>query len=331
MSRKERVVAAIRRVIAAERVLAGVLLAIAVAGAVLIPRLLVGPSPQHELGVGAPSMTGPPVVLAPGLPAQKAQPQVAAGLQSHATHVGVVPSASTSRPAAQPRPATGPAVHGPPPRTQPHPQPQPPAQQDTPPPTPHALAPTRLAPKTTTCNGTFSGTGKDVVVPSGATCVLVLGTAITHDLTVSPGGTLIDPGATVGHDLVAYSPAGISIDGGSVGHDLRIEGLSGSAGGQNRICNTTVGHDLVVEGNAANAVALVGNSVGHALRVAGATASRHAAPKPPKPPKPSKPHHEPKLSLPPKPHLDHPKPQHTPPPRPGDEAEQHGQGHGHQA
>ena len=181
MSRKERVVAAIRLVIAAagavrrgppavnsrrwgfpterllraaararsglaERVLAGVLLAVAVAGAVLIPRLLVGPSPQHELGVGAPSVTGPPVVLAPGLPAQKSQPQAAAGLQSHATHIGVVPSASTSQPAAQPHPVTSPAVHGPPPRTQPLPQPQPPAQPDTPP-MPHALAPTPLAPK----------------------------------------------------------------------------------------------------------------------------------------------------------------------------------------
>jgi outer membrane biosynthesis protein TonB len=323
MSRKERVVAAIKRVIAAERVLAGILLAVAVAGAVLIPRLLVGPSPQHELGVGAPSMTGPPVVLAPGLPAQRSQPQAAAGPQSHVTHAGVVPSAGTSQPAAQPRPATSPAVHGPPPRTQPLPQPQPPTQPNTPP-TPRALAPTPLAAKTTTCNGTFSGTGKDVVVPSGATCVLVHGTAITHDLTVSPGGTLIDPAVTVGHDLVAHSPAGISIDGGSVGHDLRIEGLSGSAGVQNRICNTTVGHDLVVEGNA-NAVALAGNSVGHDLRVGGATASRHAAPKPPKP------HHEPKLSEPPKPPKpqDKPKPQHTPPPKPVHQAEQHASGHGH--
>lgn len=332
MSRKERVVAAIRRVIAAERVLAGVLLTVAVAGAVLIPRLLVGPSPQHELGVGAPSMTGPPVVLAPSLPAQKSRPQAAVGLQSHASHVGVVPSASTSRPAAQPRPATTPAVHVPPTRTQPHSQPQPPAQPDTPP-TPHALAPTPLAPKTTTCNGTFGGTGKDVVVPSGATCVLVHGTAITHDLTVSPGGTLIDSAVTVGHNLVAHSPAGISIDGGSVGHDLRIEGLSGSAGGQNRISNTTVGHDLVVGGNA-NAVALAGNSVGHDLRVDGATASNHAAPKPPAPPhpapkpKPPKPHHEPKLPEPPK-SQDKPKPQHTPPPKPVHEAEQHTDGHGH--
>ena len=138
-------------------------------------------------------------------------------------------------------------------------------------------------------------------MPSGATCVLTQGTAITHDLTVSPGGTLIDPAVTVGHDLVAHSPAGISIDGDSVGHDLRIEGLSGSAGVQNRICNTRVGHDLVVQGGLAsagrfdvgdgcpdggntvghdlvvagnaNAVALASNSVGHDLRVDGATAS----------------------------------------------------------
>jgi cell division septation protein DedD len=150
---------------------------------------------------------------------------------------------------------------------------------------------------------------------------------------VSPGGTLIDSAVTVGHNLVAHSPAGISIDGGSVGHDLRIEGLSGSAGGQNRISNTTVGHDLVVEGNA-NAVALAGNSVGHDLRVDGATASNHAAPKPPAPPhpapkpKPPKPHHEPKLPEPPK-SQDKPKPQHTPPPKPVHEAEQHTDGHGH--
>jgi hypothetical protein len=295
-------------------------------------------------------MTGPPVVLAPGLPAQKSQPQAAVGPQSHATHGGVVPSASTSQPTAQGRPATSPAVHEPPPRPQPHPQPQPPAQPDTPP-TPHALAPSPLAPKTTTCNGTYNGTGKDVVVPNGATCVLTQGTAVTHDLTVSPGGTLIDPAVTVGHDFVAHSPAGISIDGDSVGHDLRIEGLSGAAGVQNRICNTTVGHDLVVLGGLAsagrfgvgdgcpdggntvghdlvvagnaNAVALAGNSVGHDLRVDGVTASHHAAPKPPapphpapkpKPPKPSKPRHEPKLPEPPKSH-DKPKP-HPDQPKP---------------
>jgi outer membrane biosynthesis protein TonB len=368
MSRKERIVASIKLAIAAgapvrrglaERLLAGVLLAVAVAGAVLIPRLLVGTSPQHELGVGAPSMSGPPVVLAPGLPAQKSQAPAPSNPRIHATHVSVVPSASTHQPAAQPHPETSPAVQEPPPRTQPPSQPQTPAQPVTPPPTPHALAPSSLARKTTTCDGTFNGTGKDVVVPSGATCVLTRGAVITHDLSVSPGGTLNEQAVTVGHDLVAHSPAGISIDGGSVGHDLRIEGLNGSAGVQNRISNTTVGHDLVVTGNA-NAVALAGNSVGHALRVASATAPPQAAPKPPTPPHPHsvpkpklpKPHHEPKLPEPPtppkshehskpqpehpkphsdepKPHPDHPVQQQPPAPKPVHAAEPHGNGNGH--
>lgn len=334
-----------------QRVLAGVLLAVAVAGAVLIPRLLVGPTPRHELGVGAPSLTVPPVVLAPSLPKQKSQAQAAAGPQSQATHLGVVPSASTSQSTAQGRPATSPAAHRPPgTRSLPHAQPQPQSQ-----PTPHALTPTSLASGATTCNGTYNGTGKDVVVASGATCVLVHGTAVTHDLTVSPGGTLIDPAVTIGHDLVAHSPAGISIDGGSVGHDLRIEGLSGSAGGPNRICNTNVGHDLVIQGGLAsagsfavgggcpdggntvghdlvvagnaNAVAVAGNSVRHDLRIDGAKTSRRAAPKrhapPPAHPHPApkpktpKQHHESKLPEPPKPPKPHDKPkQHPDHPKP---------------
>ena len=55
----------------------------------------------------------------------------------------------------------------------------------------------------TMCNGTYRGTGKNVTVPSGATCVLTSGTTVTHDLTVDPGGTLIDSTVTIQHDLVA--------------------------------------------------------------------------------------------------------------------------------
>jgi len=305
----------------AERLLAGVLLAVAVAGAVLIPRLLVGPTPGHELGVGAPSMTVPPVVLAPGLPGHKAKSPPGATPQSRATHVGVVPSASTTQPTAQTNPVTSSGTSGHPSRTQSQPHAQPPPvsqpQQQT-----AALPPTPLAAGMTTCNGTYGGTGKDVVVPSGATCVLAGGTTITHDLTVSPGGTLIDPAVTVGHDLVAHGPAGISIHGDSIGHDLRVDGLTGAAGVLNQICSTTVGHDLVITGGLASAgsfgvgggcpdggntvghdlvvagnanpVALAGNSVGHDLRVQGVE-----QPKPkPKAPKPPKPRHEAK---PPKP------------------------------
>lgn len=152
MSRKERVVAAIRHVIAtgaparrglAERLLAGVLLTVAVVGAVLIPRLLVGPSPQHELGVGAPSMTGPPVVLAPGLPAQKSHAPAAANPRIHATHVSVVPSAGASQPTAQGRPEPNPATRRPPAAQSPPPaQPEPDSQSQA---TIRALTPTPLA------------------------------------------------------------------------------------------------------------------------------------------------------------------------------------------
>src|SRR4029079_10003745 len=171
----------------AERLLAGVLLAVAVAGAVLIPRLLVGPTPGHELGVGAPSMTVPPVVLAPGLPGHKAKSPVAAPAQRRATHVGVVPSASTTQPTAQTNPVTSSGTSGHPSRTQSQPQAQPPResqlQQQTP-----ALPPTPLAAGMTTCNGTYGGTGKDLVVPGGATCGLARGAPITHGLPVYPGG-----------------------------------------------------------------------------------------------------------------------------------------------
>jgi len=311
----------------AERLLAGVLLTVAVAGAVLIPRLLVGTSPQHELGVGAPGMTVPPVVLAPGLPGHKSKSQPTAGPQGGATHLGAVPSVSASQPAAQTQPAgSSRTSHSPrSSQPQPHAQPQPATQ---PPPQIHTLAPTPLAPGATTCNGTYGGTGKDVVVPSGATCVLTDGTTIAHDLTVAPGGTLIDPAVTIGHDLVAHNPAGITIHGDSVGHDLRIDGLTGSSGVRNQICSTTVGHDLVVRGGLssagsfdiggacpdggnkvghdlvvagnANAVAVAGNSVGHDLRVQGVEKPK-PKPKAPKAkaPKP-KPQHDSKPPKPPK-------------------------------
>jgi outer membrane biosynthesis protein TonB len=337
----------------AEGLLAGVLLAVAVAGAVLIPRLLVGPPPGHELGVGAPSMTAPPVVLAPGLPGHTSKPTTAATAQGGATHGVVVPSASTSQAPARTHPVvTRPATQKPP-QAQPQPsaQPQPETQ---PPPQAQSGVAASLSSGVTTCDGTFSGTGKDVVVPSGATCVLTDGTRVAHDLTVAAGGTLIDPAVTVGHDLVARSPAGISIHGDSIGHDLRIDGLTGSAAIRNQICGTTVGHDLVVAGGLAsagsfdiggncpdggntvghdlvvvgnaNAVAVAGNSVGHALRVEGVPQAKPKpkAPKPqhePKPPKPEppSPQHQPKPPKPPKPH-DQPKPPKPP--------KQHGNGHG---
>jgi hypothetical protein len=134
---------------------------------------------------------------------------------------------------------------------------------------------TPLADGTTTCDGTYGGTGANVNVPDGAICVLTAGTTVTHDVRVAAGGTLIDPTVTIKHDLVAQSPVGIVISGDSIGHDLRIEGLSGSATqAGNSVCSTEVGHDLVIDGGLDSAGAFLigscpngGNTVGHDLVV----------------------------------------------------------------
>ncbi len=118
---------------------------------------------------------------------------------------------------------------------------------------------------TTTCAGTYSGTGKDVVVPAGATCTLVTSAHVTHDVQVKQGGTLIDQGATIDHDLSADHAAGIQMTGDSVGHDLSISGLGGSAAGGNYVRNVTVDHDLTVQDNTAPIV-VSGNKAGHDLK-----------------------------------------------------------------
>jgi hypothetical protein len=140
---------------------------------------------------------------------------------------------------------------------------------------------TPLGSGSTNCAGPFSGTGKDVVVPAGATCTLVAGTHVTHDLKVNKGGTLIDLGAMVDHDLSADHPVGVQITGGTIGHDLSIDGLTGSPASGNWVRDTTVGHDLVVQ-NSATAIIVSGNNAGHDLTVknnqpGGATVSANSA------------------------------------------------------
>jgi hypothetical protein len=314
-----------------ERMIAGLLLAVAVAGGALIPRLLassaiplgiaLGPGPVHSV-VQAPTITEA---------RHHAAPQAAA-----------TPSVAAVPTSAPPQPATRRARTSPARPTRPI-GPKGPGRNHTPPPTQPTTTnapppPGLLSSKTTACDGTYSGTGSDVTVAGGATCVLEPGTTVTHDLTVAPGGTLVDSAATVKHDLVAQNPVGIVVAGGSIGHDLRIDGMSGSATPSGSyVCGTSVGHDLVIRGGLAsagtllvggacpgggnrvghdlvvagnaNAVAVTGNSVGHDLRVDGATAPPHAAP-----------------TRVPKPHPDRPQPHQ--PVGPGD---LQGSGHGPQA
>jgi hypothetical protein len=277
MSRKERIVAAL-------------LLAIAVAGGAVIPRLLASPTAPLDVALGpapgrsvvhAPALAKPPrgaTLSRATTPARAAAGRIERAKPAQPGRAAQTQPASSKPPvgrrhASPPTPPTSPTPPTPPTTTTP---PQPP-----PPTTTVVSTPTPLSAGNATCDGSYGGTAKNVTVPSGATCTLAAGTTVAHDLTVQLGGTLINTEVTVGHDLVAQNPAGIGIDGDTVGHDLRIQGISGSAtAGGNYICDSTVGHDLVVQGGASSASQFVigdssrgcsggGNKVGHDLVVAG--------------------------------------------------------------
>jgi hypothetical protein len=254
-----------------ERLLVGALIAVTAAAAAAIPRVLVAPNAGPEPGFSSagvsssPGVSAPPTVVHvvyPARPRSKAPSRARSAARRpvervviRKTTVRSVPVVRTIRPVATPRPHVQRRSHF--------------QRQSR-----HRIRvlASNLGPGETSCDGTFSGTGKDVSVPSGATCILTRGTTVTHDLAVEPGGTLIASGVTVGHDLRASNPAGIAISGDRVGHDLRINGIRGSAtGGRNYVSGTIVGHDMAVQGGlfSASPFAVGRNSVGHDLVVTG--------------------------------------------------------------
>lgn len=109
------------------------------------------------------------------------------------------------------------------------------------------------APGQTQCNGAFSGTAYDLVVPANSVC-LVNGANITHDLIVEQNAGLAVENTTIGHDLIGHQPQQIetgccaALTGGpvSVGHDLRIQGSDAPNGIGYDICHTTINHDLQI-------------------------------------------------------------------------------------
>jgi hypothetical protein len=126
----------------------------------------------------------------------------------------------------------------------------------------------------TECNGYYGGSGQEVVVPAGATCVLAPGTKVAKNVKVQTGGTLVDEGAAIGNDLNANNPKAVTVAGGSVGGNLQLQGITGSppGGKDNFICNTSIGHDLAVQNAAATAGPIViggppdcsmGDKIGH--------------------------------------------------------------------
>jgi hypothetical protein len=137
---------------------------------------------------------------------------------------------------------------------------------------------TPLNPGLTECNGYYGGSGQEVVVPTGATCVLAPGTKVAKNVHVMTGGTLVDEGAAIGGDLNANNPKAVTVAGGSVGGNLQIQGLTGSppGGKDNFVCGASIGHDMTVQNAAATAGPIViggspdcgaGNKVGHDLSV----------------------------------------------------------------
>jgi hypothetical protein len=120
------------------------------------------------------------------------------------------------------------------------------------------------------CNGTFTSTVYDLVVPAKATCRLSGRARIRHTVEVEVGGMLIDTGAQIKQDLIADAARGIRILGGSVGHDIAIEATAGSAPGGNAVCGVRVGHDLAVQDSARESgVFTIGGIRGCAGNVAG--------------------------------------------------------------
>jgi hypothetical protein len=75
---------------------------------------------------------------------------------------------------------------------------------------------------TTTCRGTYSGTGASVLVPSGATCGLMPGSHVTNSITVMGGGTLYVTGARIGGTL--SSSGSVTVCGSKIGRDLIATG-----------------------------------------------------------------------------------------------------------
>jgi hypothetical protein len=135
---------------------------------------------------------------------------------------------------------------------------------------PQSPKPTPLSTGATTCNGTYSGVGTDVVVPAGGVCRLVAGTVVSHNITVNGGGALNTQGVTVGNDVILTGPLPSAVCGTTIAHDLSVANAPTAAAATalgdptNGCAANRIGHDLVVRSNASS-VTVGGNQVGHDL------------------------------------------------------------------
>lgn len=128
----------------------------------------------------------------------------------------------------------------------------------------HVVAAPLLA-GTTICNGTYSGTGTDVVVPSGDTCTLVPGTHVKRSVAVRPRATLHINGVTLDGTLTIAGSATVCQS--RIRVDVKLLFARGplELGGPNCRGNT-IGHDLLVT-NANHNLWISGNKVANNLIV----------------------------------------------------------------
>jgi hypothetical protein len=135
-----------------------------------------------------------------------------------------------------------------------------------------------VPPGAVTCNGTFSGSAFNLVVPAGGQCALTSG-AVTQNVSIGAGATFTCTNATIGQNLTANKPAGIGINGCTIGMNVSIVGLSGpgpGVAGDSYICSSSIGVNLAVT-NATGTIVIgaapdctaanPGNSVGKNLQV----------------------------------------------------------------
>lgn len=123
-----------------------------------------------------------------------------------------------------------------------------------------------LAPGTTTCNGTYTGTAKNVFVPAGAVCTLTPGTHVTQDVTVASGGTLLAKGVTI--DVSLFDSGTATVCSSRVRVDVRASAPSGplELGGPDCNRGNKISHDVLI-GRENNDLWVWRNNVGNTLRV----------------------------------------------------------------
>jgi len=114
-----------------------------------------------------------------------------------------------------------------------------------------------LNPRSTSCNGTYSGSGREVTVPAGALCRLLAGTVVSGNLHVERGGALVEQGVVIAGNLQADGAASIRIGGGgSIGGDLQMQGLTA---GPDSLCDTIVKGNVQVQDDGPNAPLHIGD------------------------------------------------------------------------